>query len=37
VKLVHFGDSSMQDYTQHGDAARRKSYLARSAGIKNKK
>jgi hypothetical protein len=31
---VHFGHSSYQDYTQHGDAARRASYRARHAGIK---
>ena len=37
VKLVHFWDSSMQDYTQHKDPERRNSYLLRSAGIKNKK
>jgi hypothetical protein len=36
AKLIHFGDSSMKDYTQHGSAARRKSYLARSGGIKDK-
>lgn len=35
-KLIHFGDSNMQDFTQHGDKERRKSYLARSAGIKDK-
>ncbi len=35
-KLIHFGDSSMKDFTQHGDKARRKNYLARSGGIKNK-
>jgi TFIIF-interacting CTD phosphatase-like protein len=35
-KLIHFGDSSMQDFTQHKDQTRRKSYLARSAGIRNK-
>jgi len=34
--LIHFGDSSMQDFTQHKDEARRKSYLARSGGIRNK-
>ena len=26
--------STLEDYTKHGDQARRKSYLARSAGIK---
>lgn len=35
-KLIHFGDSNMKDFTQHGDPARRKSYLARSGGIRNK-
>jgi hypothetical protein len=35
-KLIHFGDSTMKDYTQHGNAARRKNYLSRSAGIKDK-
>ena len=35
-KLIHFGDSSMKDYTQHGDKERRKNYLARSSGITNK-
>jgi len=34
--LIHFGDSNMKDFTQHKDEARRKSYLARSAGIRNK-
>ena len=33
-RLIHYGDSSMKDYTQHGDKKRRKSYLARSGGIK---
>ena len=35
-RLIHFGDSSMKDYTQHGDKKRRANYLARSGGIKNK-
>ena len=35
-RLIHFGDSNMQDFTQHKDEARRKSYLARSGGIRNK-
>jgi hypothetical protein len=34
--LIHFGDSNMKDFTQHKDEARRKSYLARSGGIRNK-
>jgi len=33
-RLIHYGDSSMKDFTQHGDMKRRKSYLARSGGIK---
>jgi len=36
-KLIHFGDSNMQDFRQHKDEKRRKSYLARAKGIKNKK
>lgn len=36
VKLVRFGLRGMEDYTQHKDADRRKNYLARSAGIKDK-
>tara|TARA_Y100000401_G_C8311095_1_gene219749 strand:- start:280 stop:561 length:282 start_codon:yes stop_codon:yes gene_type:complete len=35
-RLIHFGDASMKDFTQHKDPARRKSYLARSGGIRNK-
>jgi len=35
-RLIHFGDSSMQDFRQHKDPARRKSYLARSGGIRDK-
>ena len=35
-RLIHFGDANMQDFTQHKDEARRKSYLARSGGIRNK-
>jgi hypothetical protein len=31
-KTTHFG-STLEDFTKHGDEARRKSYLARSAGI----
>lgn len=37
TKLVRYGLRGMQDYTQHGDLARRKSYLARSAGIRDKR
>lgn len=36
VKLVRFGLRGMDDFTQHKDPERRKNYLARSAGIKNK-
>jgi hypothetical protein len=36
VKLVHFGQKGYEDYTQHGNEARRKNYLARSGGIKGK-
>ena len=35
-KLINYGDSNYEDYTQHKDKAKRKSYLARSAGIRNK-
>ena len=35
-RLIHFGDANMEDYTQHKDDVRRKSYLARAKGIKNK-
>ena len=33
-RIVHFGDSSMQDFTQHRSKKRRDSYCARSGGIK---
>ena len=36
-KLIHFGDSNMKDFTQHKDQQRRKNYLNRSAGIRDKK
>lgn len=36
IKLLHFGDKSMSDYTQHKDKKRRKNYLTRSAGIRDK-
>ncbi len=35
-KKINFGDSNMKDYRQHKDKDRRKSYLARSAGIRDK-
>lgn len=34
--LIHFGDSRYSDYTQHKDPQRRKDYLRRSAGIRDK-
>jgi hypothetical protein len=36
VKLVRYGLRGMEDFTQHKDPERRKNYLARSAGIKDK-
>lgn len=36
VKLVHFGQKGYEDFTQHKDKKRRKNYLTRSAGIRNK-
>lgn len=36
VEVVHFGHRDYQDYTTHRDSARRKSYCARSGGIKCK-
>ena len=35
-RLIHFGDSNMEDFTQHRDPVRRKSYLARAKGIRDK-
>jgi len=35
-RLIHFGDSNMKDFTQHKDEKRKKNYLNRSAGIRNK-
>lgn len=35
-KLIHFGNTDYEDYTQHKDEKRRKSYLARAKGIKDK-
>ena len=32
-RIIHIG-SKMADFTKHGDEVRRKSYLARSGGIK---
>ena len=36
-RLIHFGNSNYEDFRQHKDEKRRKSYLARAKGIKNKK
>ena len=36
-KLINFGDSRYEDFTQHKDEKRRKAYLTRAKGIKNKK
>lgn len=33
-KKIHIGDINREDYTKHKDEMRRKSYLARSAGIR---
>tara|TARA_R110002167_G_C12431657_1_gene629913 strand:- start:335 stop:601 length:267 start_codon:yes stop_codon:yes gene_type:complete len=35
-KLIHFGDSRYKDFTQHKDEKRRKSYLSRAKGIRDK-
>ena len=35
-KLIHFGDSSMSDFTKHKDPKRRANYLRRSGGIRDK-
>jgi hypothetical protein len=36
-KLIHFGDTRYQDFTQNkGDKQKRLNYLTRTAGIKNK-
>ena len=35
-RLIHFGDSSMTDFKKGASAAQKKSYLARSGGIRNK-
>ena len=34
--IIHFGHTSYEDFTQHKDKDRRKSYCKRSAGIKDK-
>jgi len=35
-KLIHFGYKPMKDFTQHKDPERRRRYLARAKGIRNK-
>ena len=35
-KVIHFGHSLYEDFTQHKDEKRRASYLARAKGIKDK-
>tara|TARA_R110002020_G_scaffold208196_2_gene413875 strand:+ start:273 stop:578 length:306 start_codon:yes stop_codon:yes gene_type:complete len=35
-KLIHFGYTPMSDFTKHKDPKRRKNYLERSGGIKDK-
>jgi len=35
-KLIHFGDSRYEDFTEHKDEKRRASYLKRAKGIKDK-
>jgi len=35
-KLIHYGHRDYQDFRQHKDQKRRKSYLARAKGIRNK-
>ena len=32
-KLIHFGDPSYEDFTQHGDEMRRQRYRKRAEGI----
>lgn len=34
--LIHFGDANMSDFTKHKDPKRRKNYLQRSGGIRDK-
>ena len=35
-RLIHFGDASMTDFKRGASKEQRKSYLARSGGIRNK-
>ena len=37
MKLIHFGDSRYEDFTQHKNKERQLSYLKRAKGIKNNK
>jgi len=36
IKKIGFGDKRYKDFTQHRDPVRRKSYLARAKGIRDK-
>lgn len=36
VVNIHFGQKGYEDYTQHRDKDRRRNYLTRSAGIRDK-
>lgn len=36
IHNVHFGDSRYQDYRKHKNKERRRRYLSRSVGIRNK-
>jgi hypothetical protein len=36
-KIIHFGDSRYEDFTQHKDKKRQENYCKRARGIKNKK
>jgi len=35
-KIIHFGDSRYEDFTQHNDKKRQVSYCKRAKGIKDK-
>ena len=35
--IIHFGAKNMEDFRQHGDKKRQKSYCARAKGIRNGK
>ena len=34
--FIHFGDKRYKDYTQHHDESRRRAYLKRAKGIRDK-